>query len=87
MTEEFDFTCADCQFDTDLGHEYYFIHRDLWVRYGAGKQMLCIGCLEKRFGRPLCRADFAQRFLDIEEGRTYLRPLKISQRLQECISR
>jgi len=51
-----DFACADCGVDRS---EYaYMLHRHVWAQYGAGRKMLCIGCLETRVGRPLCAADF-----------------------------
>jgi Protein of unknown function (DUF2695) len=50
-----DFNCEDC--GSDYG-EYYMVQNDLWRAHGAGKGMLCIGCLEKRIGRKLCRQDF-----------------------------
>ena len=51
--------CLDCGFDTrDLG-EYYMVHDKLWheaVPNVSGQ--LCIGCLENRLGRTLCKFDF-----------------------------
>ena len=38
-----DFSCEDCEFNYD---EYYMVQDDIWKAYGAGKGMLCIGCLE-----------------------------------------
>lgn len=55
--------CADCGTDTvpfEGPCEWYAVHDDVWA--GAGMEedggFLCIGCLEKRLGRPLHRADF-----------------------------
>lgn len=30
----------------------------VWARAGAGRGYLCIGCLERRLGRPLTCRDF-----------------------------
>ena len=37
------------------------VQSDIWKAHGVntGNGMLCIGCLEKRMGRQLCRQDFA----------------------------
>lgn len=50
--------CTDCHTDTRVIREYYMVNFDLWRAYGAGKGMLCIGCLEDRIGRQLTHADF-----------------------------
>ena len=52
-----DFRCRDCGNDYD---EYYMVHNHVWKAGGLPKDggMLCIGCLEKRIGRRLCRDDF-----------------------------
>lgn len=55
------FFCLDCQVDTSRGEaeEYYMVHTELWLEVNPGNDgMLCIGCLEKRLGRELTRADF-----------------------------
>ena len=51
--------CIDCGIDTDQIEEQYMVHDDLW-RAGnpAERGMLCVGCFEKRLGRPLRREDF-----------------------------
>ncbi len=38
--------------------EWYMVLDELWVRIGQ-PDVLCIGCLEKRLGRPLTAADFS----------------------------
>jgi hypothetical protein len=38
--------------------EYYFVTDEIWKQAGAGKGMLCIGCLEERLGRQLRFNDF-----------------------------
>jgi hypothetical protein len=52
-----DFSCEDCGSDYD---EYYMVQSDIWKAHGVntGNGMLCIGCLEERMGRQLCRQDF-----------------------------
>jgi hypothetical protein len=66
-----DFSCADCGYDYD---EYYMVHDDIWQTHGVGDGMLCIGCLEKRLGRQLCRQDFTGGTIDnSDSGRKSLR--------------
>src|SRR5215831_11331112 len=61
------FCCMDCGYDTDEGGEWYMVKDEVWLQAcgyiegrlpgeGLGKQILCIGCLEKRIGRTLMRA-------------------------------
>lgn len=45
--------CSTCDVNTMEIYEYYGVTSDLWRRYGVGKGMLCIGCLEERMGREL----------------------------------
>ena len=52
------FACADCGVCTFCAGEYYVVRHQLWRNHGVGNRMLCIGCLEKRLGRRLVRADF-----------------------------
>jgi len=52
--------CGDCGILT-LGKNYYIVHDTIWERYGNGKGMLCIKCLEKRMGRKLNNIDFVIR--------------------------
>ena len=53
--------CADCGFDT-IVVEYYMVHDHVWAAAGMGPDedsgFLCIGCLERRLGRPLIGGDF-----------------------------
>lgn len=59
-THGVDYGCARCGLCTCSRHlaEYYMVAREIWRRHGAGRGMLCIGCLEARMGRPLVQADF-----------------------------
>jgi hypothetical protein len=65
--------CCDCGIDTLATDEWYMVNDDVWNEAWAGRrrsqyvipgsgglidEFLCIGCLEKRIGRTLCRADF-----------------------------
>jgi hypothetical protein len=60
--------CCDCGVGTFTIDEWYMVNDDLWEQAWCGRrkpwhaidgqQILCIGCLEKRIGRTLCRADF-----------------------------
>jgi hypothetical protein len=38
--------------------DYYMVHDVLWRAHGVGKAQLCLGCFEKRLGRPLRISDF-----------------------------
>ena len=49
--------CGDCGIFT-IDENYYMVHDSIWERYGNGKGMLCIKCLEKRMHRKLTRSDF-----------------------------
>ena len=53
------FLCIDCGYQT-LWDEYYSLNQDVWDRTGVSEDggMLCIGCVEKRLGRPLHVMDF-----------------------------
>jgi hypothetical protein len=61
--------CTDCGVDTapctgergcrHAGRlEYYMVTEKIWALSGMTDGFLCIGCLERRIGRPLCRLDF-----------------------------
>ncbi|MFH0244433.1 hypothetical protein ACGRHY_18915 [Streptomyces sp. HK10] len=52
-----DWGCVDCRTDTRC--EYYHLRGEVWQAAGMGpKGLLCIGCLERRLGRRVSRADF-----------------------------
>lgn len=54
-----DFSCIFCSFNTLYGREYYMVLDDIWLAVNPkDKGMLCIGCVEKKLGRDLERADF-----------------------------
>jgi hypothetical protein len=71
-----DFSCADCAYDYD---EYYMVSDDIWKAHGAGKGMLCIGCLEKRIGRLLRRQDFTD--VPLNETNPETQSLRLQDRL------
>jgi len=61
--------CCDCGVGTHTIDEWYMVNAGVWNQAWAGRrksyhgkvpgqEILCIGCLEKRIGRALCRADF-----------------------------
>jgi hypothetical protein len=61
--------CCDCGVGTITLGEWYMVKKEIWEPAWAGRrksyhgklpgqEILCIGCLEKRIGRTLCRADF-----------------------------
>jgi hypothetical protein len=53
--EEFERGCADCGRKDD----WYTVHNRVWAKAGLDPDALCcLGCLEKRLGRPLTIRDF-----------------------------
>lgn len=51
--------CKDCGVDTARIGEHYMLKDSVWYSaYAHERGMLCIGCLEKRLGRQLTKADF-----------------------------
>jgi len=57
--------CADCGLDTIERGEWFMVHDEIWQqawghieRGNPGRQILCIGCLERRIGRTLMACDF-----------------------------
>ena len=60
--------CCDCGAGTFTIDEWYMVNDDVWEQAWSGcrkphhellgQEILCIGCLEKRIGRTLCRTDF-----------------------------
>ncbi len=82
------FCCEDCGHDTRAMGELYMVESNLWglasaawpERGLAQAHMLCIGCLERRIDRKLCRFDFTKAPLNWEQGRK--RSLRLRNRLQ-----
>jgi hypothetical protein len=65
--------CVDCDYDTSpinplektRGYKnYYMVNNDLWAKFGVGRKMLCIPCLEKRIGREVTKQDFTDCMLN-----------------------
>jgi hypothetical protein len=52
--------CVDCGDNTLKIREHFMVHDEVWAKAGMNPNggMLCIGCLERRIGRKLCRDDF-----------------------------
>ena len=50
--------CMACEMNLFL--EWFTIDDKTWAQIGLARNAgcLCIGCLEQRIGRPLCRQDF-----------------------------
>lgn len=49
--------CVWCGVDAwDLGEDFY-VHDELWERYGPARGVLCVGCLERIMGRRLTPKD------------------------------
>ena len=62
--------CADCGTDTVPAEgpcEYYHVYNEIWEQAGMERDggFLCLGCLEKRLGRPLHRADFGHAPINV----------------------
>lgn len=56
--EEFD--CLDCRLNTHLENEYYMLLDEIWLEaHPEDDGMLCVTCVERRLGRKLLPADFA----------------------------
>jgi hypothetical protein len=55
------YVCRDCGTNTYRDGEFYTVADEVWDASGIPRDggMLCIGCLERRIGRELTRADFA----------------------------
>lgn len=55
-------SCMDCHQNTQEMGEYYMVHNEVWEaacpKEDDRKGILCLGCLEKRLGRPLLARDF-----------------------------
>jgi len=65
--------CRDCGNDFD---EYsYIVHDRVWGASGLSKNggLLCVGCLEARIGRRLCRDDFSDAPINRLDRRQSLR--------------
>jgi hypothetical protein len=51
-------SCRDC---AAYPTEHYMLPRSLWLSVvPSGRGRLCLGCLEKRLGRPLAESDFSE---------------------------
>lgn len=83
------FHCHDCGVDTGKIHEHYMLHDNVWLAATAPVtthlsppiRMLCIGCVERRLGRPLNHTDFNGSYLNNP------RTAPQSQRLRERLTR
>lgn len=56
MSRSSAWTCVDCDRSTRKLLEYYMVVDSVWAQVGS-PNMLCIGCLERRLGRPLTQSD------------------------------
>lgn len=75
-----DVTCQACDVDTIETGEYYMVTNELWKRYGCGRGMLCLGCLEERMGRKLIAADFTKAQINDSDK------LDISERMKDRLT-
>lgn len=56
--------CKGCGKDCELDNIDYYVVRDaVWKKYGVGKGMLCMDCIEKRMGRKLAKKDIEPCFV------------------------
>lgn len=57
--------CLDCKVDTGAIHEHYYLNLKLWLSiHDSERGMLCIGCVERRLGRPLQPEDFTDAWIN-----------------------
>lgn len=78
----FDPSCKDCGSDYD---EHYMVHKNIWKAHGVGRGMLCVGCLEKRMGRQLCRQDFIDAPINMVDSKR--QSLRLQDRLTaKCLA-
>ena len=50
--------CVDCQKDCSVDDkDYYMVKKDVWEKYGVGKKMLCMDCLDERMGHPITKSE------------------------------
>ncbi len=75
-------SCALCQVDTYAIGEYYVVNDELWNEYGAGDNMLCIGCFERLLGRELTCLDFIDAEINTEDK---MRSARLVDRLGICV--
>jgi hypothetical protein len=59
--------------------EFFSVHDDVWAAGGAGRDLLCVGCLEDRLGRKLTPADFTD--LPINTNPAFTRSARLRDRL------
>src|ERR1035437_10543630 len=53
--------CFNCKKDVHKNpRDYYMVTSKIWADYGAGREELCMSCLEKRMGRRLDRSDILE---------------------------
>jgi len=52
--------CWSCYKKT-RNNDFYMVHNHIWRKYGNGKGVLCLDCLQKRIGRSLKEDDFKIR--------------------------
>jgi len=70
--------CSGC--GADAVDEWYMVRDSVWTAAGmCGFGYLCIGCLERRLGRRLSAADFAD--LPVNSSATYKRSSRLASRL------
>lgn len=59
--------CVWC--GVDVVGEYYMVRNEVWESCGPKYGCLCVGCLEVRLGRTLCRDDFTDVPVNTDQDR------------------
>jgi hypothetical protein len=78
-----DWRCLDCGINTDAIDEYYMLRNEVWAEANPRIDgQLCISCVERRLGRTLTAADFADR--KINTSATLRRSPRLIDRLGAC---
>jgi hypothetical protein len=65
--------CLDCGVDILEAPDYYMLKDEIWCSIVPDRRgMLCIHCAEKRLGRELTHADFAE--IPLNEAMSTMNP-------------
>jgi hypothetical protein len=80
--------CTDCNVNTSMRSgigEYYMLRNDVWRSVASPDGVLCVGCIEARLGRALCRCDFAAAPVNFDQAYEDDTPFRRSARLTNRI--
>jgi hypothetical protein len=73
--------CLDCRKNTLHTDDYYMLRNKLWRQIVPREQrhgMLCLSCMERRLGRPLCPGDFLKDNPNIDESDPTEHPMDLA---------